>query len=92
MMLTIADQKDCKASSNILQKIPVTSKMLEIIFYGLCQVKNNTHTKEKSNINKMADDNGPEQRLNPLTHAVMAMCETPQCHIQRGSHVTFGVM
>lgn len=85
MMLTIANQKDCKASSNVLEKIPVTSKTLEIHFYGRSQEKNNTHTKENSNItNKMADDDGPESSL---THAVMAMCETLQWLIQRGSHV-----
>lgn len=47
MMQTIADQKDCKASSNILQKIPVTSKVLEINFYGLNQENNNTHTHKR---------------------------------------------
>lgn len=59
MMLTTADQKDYKASSKVLEKIPVTSKMLEINFYGLSQEKNNTHAKENSNITKwpMAQSN-----------------------------------
>lgn len=90
MMLTIANQKDCKASSNVLEKILVTSKMLEIHFYGWSQEKNNTQTKRNSNItNRMADDNGPEQWQSPLTHAVMTMCETLQRNIQRGSHVIY---
>lgn len=48
MMLTIANQKDCKASSNVLEKILVTYKMLEIHFYGRSQEKNNTHTQKKT--------------------------------------------
>lgn len=52
MMLTIADQKDSKASSNILQKIPVTSKILEINFYGLSQEKKEHTHKRKLQHNK----------------------------------------